>query len=1074
MTRARTLLSGGAAFLVLAASLVGVPAALVALGGNPLPAHVPSLDQAWTALSTPDASGTLFIAILTIAGWIGWASFAASTLVEVAGAVSTWQPPALPGPMGLTQGSAAVLVGAVIAAIAVLGTSSPAAAQTAVTTTAAPTAAATAHDTHHVDNTTTRGKDSAQSADTREQVTVTSGDTLWEIADEELGDGSRYDELVDATEDTTQPDGRHLSDPDLIYPGWTINVPTEATANDAATPAAPDPSTTTGGSNTAAPQTGADEPTSRASAPSPADASPTDAGDAGRSEPTLTPSGPPTTTPTTTAETASSDTDHTPVLLTTAGLGALAAAGVLTLLRRRRDRQNQHRAPGKRVALPTGDAAIAEAQMRAAADPLAAHDLDRVLRSLAAHATAAHESLPALRAARLCADSLELYLVDEDAVLPEPFTPDGPGVWVLERAAMTDDVLLSVDEADEHLAPYPSLVTVGHDKAGAHVLLNLEELRSLSLIGDDEVCTAALSAMTIELLGSTWTDDTRITLVGIMPELIDAIGSDRATYVDTLDEILTALEYTTQVVRGALDDAAVDSAQDARTEGVVDDSWTPHLILLTGPIDARQQERLSTVLEATPRVAVASVVTGAPAMGEWTLTLAGDTSEPTAATGSLAPIGLQITPQMLPRATYEATLDAFRAADLPDIDGPEWADGIADSGAVDLDSITLPQVPVPLAADDDPYGITATAAATSTPPPETTPTAEAPSAHDDAAPLQPVHDGMEHEDVVVEDDVAEGPNSSGPAADVDLEEEDLDAAAAEDLETDDEAAEPAPTDDDDLEPSLVDAPEGFTEELLALPADRPHVRLLGPVHVAGATGKKPTAPRRMTEIVVYLALHGGHGPQAFTEAIFPTDRSTKAGQKRNQYMTSARHWLGHAPHGQPYVAIVNDGGYRLDEATAVDWWLFQDLVSSTGDISTAPTKNLRAALDLVDGQPLSGTDEDRYAWADTDRQEIIAAVADVAHELARRALDIGDARTATLAAAKGLEVEPVSEALWRDAIAAAYSTGQPGRPQQVIADCRRRLDEYGDLEEDTIDLINDVLTRVRATDSTTVPEPVHT
>ena len=121
MTRTRTLLSGFAAFLALAASLIGVPAALVALGGNPLPDHIPTLGETWTAVSTPDASGTLFIAILTIAGWVGWASFAASTLVEIAGAVSSWQPPELPGPMGLAQGSASILVGAVVAAIALLG-----------------------------------------------------------------------------------------------------------------------------------------------------------------------------------------------------------------------------------------------------------------------------------------------------------------------------------------------------------------------------------------------------------------------------------------------------------------------------------------------------------------------------------------------------------------------------------------------------------------------------------------------------------------------------------------------------------------------------------------------------------------------------------------------------------------------------------------------------------------------------------------------------------------------------------------------------------------------------------------
>ncbi|MGB7981510.1 MAG: LysM peptidoglycan-binding domain-containing protein, partial [Candidatus Nanopelagicales bacterium] len=59
--------------------------------------------------------------------------------------------------------------------------------------------------------------------------TVVRGDTLWEIADEQLDDPTRYPEIVEASEGITQPDGRQLTDPDLILPGWTLNVPDQAT-----------------------------------------------------------------------------------------------------------------------------------------------------------------------------------------------------------------------------------------------------------------------------------------------------------------------------------------------------------------------------------------------------------------------------------------------------------------------------------------------------------------------------------------------------------------------------------------------------------------------------------------------------------------------------------------------------------------------------------------------------------------------------------------------------------------------------------------------------------------------------
>ncbi|MEI2672337.1 MAG: LysM peptidoglycan-binding domain-containing protein [Marmoricola sp.] len=54
---------------------------------------------------------------------------------------------------------------------------------------------------------------------------VEPGDTLWDIADEELGDPTRYDEIFEASDDIVQPDGRTLTDPDLIYPGWELEIP---------------------------------------------------------------------------------------------------------------------------------------------------------------------------------------------------------------------------------------------------------------------------------------------------------------------------------------------------------------------------------------------------------------------------------------------------------------------------------------------------------------------------------------------------------------------------------------------------------------------------------------------------------------------------------------------------------------------------------------------------------------------------------------------------------------------------------------------------------------------------------
>ena len=48
--------------------------------------------------------------------------------------------------------------------------------------------------------------------------TVQSGDTLWKIAEETLGDGSRYGEIFEANRDL-------LDSPDRILPGQELKLP---------------------------------------------------------------------------------------------------------------------------------------------------------------------------------------------------------------------------------------------------------------------------------------------------------------------------------------------------------------------------------------------------------------------------------------------------------------------------------------------------------------------------------------------------------------------------------------------------------------------------------------------------------------------------------------------------------------------------------------------------------------------------------------------------------------------------------------------------------------------------------
>jgi LysM repeat protein len=61
----------------------------------------------------------------------------------------------------------------------------------------------------------------------RETYRVRPGDSLWRIAERELGSGFRWREIYRLNEGRRFHDGRSLTDPRLIYPGWVLDLPDE-------------------------------------------------------------------------------------------------------------------------------------------------------------------------------------------------------------------------------------------------------------------------------------------------------------------------------------------------------------------------------------------------------------------------------------------------------------------------------------------------------------------------------------------------------------------------------------------------------------------------------------------------------------------------------------------------------------------------------------------------------------------------------------------------------------------------------------------------------------------------------
>ena len=86
-------------------------------------------------------------------------------------------------------------------------------------------------------------------------------------------------------------------------------------------------------------------------------------------------------------------------------------------------------------------------------------------------------------------------------------------------------------------SPYPSLVTVGHDLDGAHVLVDLEHVGELAVDGDHDGSVAVLAAIAAELATSAWAEDLQVTLVGCLPDLPSTLGTGRVRHVATLAEL---------------------------------------------------------------------------------------------------------------------------------------------------------------------------------------------------------------------------------------------------------------------------------------------------------------------------------------------------------------------------------------------------------------------------------------------------------------------------------------------------------------------------------------------------------
>jgi DNA-binding SARP family transcriptional activator len=232
------------AAVVLLALVAGLPWALVHFVGWPLPDHVPTWDEIQATLLNP-MSAQFLLNTLAVLCWIVWFFFALDVLrctIDAARGI-TWPHVRPPGPL---HGLAAALIGTIV--LTLLGNRTPYTAPTPTTAaltadltpvavvaplTPGPATPAAAQQAAVVPATTLVIDRAAPAPPGMVQVTEEVRlphdgiyDSLWRVAERIYGPGggSRWPELFQLNRGVEQPDGRVLTKPNLVRPGWKITA----------------------------------------------------------------------------------------------------------------------------------------------------------------------------------------------------------------------------------------------------------------------------------------------------------------------------------------------------------------------------------------------------------------------------------------------------------------------------------------------------------------------------------------------------------------------------------------------------------------------------------------------------------------------------------------------------------------------------------------------------------------------------------------------------------------------------------------------------------------------------------
>ena len=676
-------LKGFLALVAILAIVGGVPYILLRFFGTPWPDKMPSSSMLFSELSIETVLGIIAFFI-----WIAWLHFVICLIAEAVAEIrGHGLSPRIPFGGG-SQTMARRLIGTVVLIAAGAGVSLPVA--SAVTTTG-PGAQTSV--------TVTQGGEQGsvpQFRQTEARSTVLSGnqtktttytgvrtnhdhngqvikytevrppagrnyDCLWDIAERYLGEGRRYKEIYDLNKNKLQPDGRRLTNPDLILPGWQVRLPADAKGAGVHTvrvniddhsntklssgskvttgsKVSTGHKTTTGSKTTTKVTTGTGRTKTTGTKTMPGPSRWSEQGTESGSTVTIgnaktdpgaknvKPGEPgvtagahvPGTSQNEPGDPAAGGTqvpEATPVAidsgfsLTDAGIygfgATLLAAGLALALKRRR---GWALGPGPKAA----GHRQTEVGLRLASDIPTAQFVDNALRKLGADMTQSERPMPTVVAALVTDRALTLVLdpYEAQSAPPGPWRAIAEGTrWTLRRGyAPTGDVNAP--------APYPTLVTIGQNADGATVLVDLDTANGIvSFGGVNNPSRDVVGSLAVELATNLWSEGAHISMVGFGGDL-SSLAPSRLSYWVRLDDAIAAVGQRTDAQAQACARREVSSVAEARMAYPDPVLWGAEIIFVSALPSPEEQDQLNRLATDHQR-SIAVVVVGDVISSPW-------------------------------------------------------------------------------------------------------------------------------------------------------------------------------------------------------------------------------------------------------------------------------------------------------------------------------------------------------------------------------------------------------------------------------------------------------------------------